>query len=119
MVAVDGVAAARKIKVFAIGAEHVIKLVIEAAEGVGAATIVSFSGVIEHDIQNYFQARGVKGADHLAKFVDLIMFHSSSSVSRFGRTKSDAVVAPEIAELLAGLGVCERTIVFIEFMDRQ
>ena len=43
--------------------------VIDAAEAVGRATIACFSGVIEHDVKNHLDLRGVERPDELAELV--------------------------------------------------
>ena len=40
-------------------------------------------------------------------------------VGRLGRGEGDAVVAPEVAQLLAGQRVDERAVVLVELVDRQ
>ena len=56
MVAIDGVAAAGEVEVIAVRPEHVIKLIVQAAKGIGSAAVVAFAGVVEDDIENDFDA---------------------------------------------------------------
>ena len=72
MVAVDGVAAAGVVAVRAAAVvEHVVDAVFQALEAERRAVLVPFGGVIEHDVENHFDAGLVQGADHLFELDDL------------------------------------------------
>src|SRR5262249_58752294 len=66
MIAVDRVAAAGEVEVLAVRAEHVINLIVQPAEGIGAAAVVPLAGMIEDDIENDLDARFMKCPDHFA-----------------------------------------------------
>ena len=119
VVAVDRVAAAGEVEVAPVRAEHVIELVVEAAEGIGPAAVVAFAGVVEDDVEDDLDAGRVEGPDHLAELVDLAVLGAGGGVGGLGGGEGDAVVAPEIAQPLAGVGIDERAIALVELVDRQ
>ena len=83
------------------GAEHVVELVVEAAEGIGSAAVVPFAGVVEDDVEDDLDAGLVEGADHVAELVDLAVLLAAGGVGGLGRGEGDAVVAPEVPQPFA------------------
>ena len=61
----------------------------------------------------------VEGINHLAEFVPGGVALGVIGVGGLGSTKEDRVITPVIAQLLAGHGIDELTIVFIEFVDGE
>ena len=57
--------------------------------------------------------------DHLAEFFPGGGAFGVDGVGGLGGGVGDGVVAPEVAQWLAGEGVCERAVVFVEFVDGQ
>jgi hypothetical protein len=60
--------------------------------------MIAFGGVVVHDIENHFDAGGVKRLDHLLEFADLTTTFAGAGVFVVWREKADRVVAPIIAE---------------------
>ena len=50
---------------------------------------------------------------------DLAVLRAAGGVGRLRGGEGDAVVAPEVAQLLAGQRVDERAVVLVELVDRQ
>ena len=69
---------------------------------VGAAAVVALAGVVEDDVEDDLDAGGVERADHLAELVDLAVLGDGGGVGRLRGGEGDAVVAPEVAQRLAG-----------------
>lgn len=119
MVAVDGVAATGKVEVIPGGIQKVKDLIVNAPEGSRAPERVSFTGMVENDIQDYFDPRLVEGANHLPEFGDLPVGSSRGSVGRLDSREADRVVTPEIPQRRTGVRIPERTVVFIKLVDGQ
>src|SRR5262245_12995591 len=119
MVAINGVAAPGKVQVIAAGADHVIQLVVQAAEGIGAAAVVALAGVVEDHVEKDLDAGGVERTNHLAKLVDLAVLPGAASVSRLGCGKGDAAISPKIPQRFPRLRVLERAIRLVELMNGQ
>src|SRR5262249_10478321 len=100
-------------------ADQVIDRVVERAEAVGATELGAFAGVIEDVSENDLDAGGVEGANHLAKLDDLVVLDGARGIRGLRRRESDAVVAPEIPQPLAGQRIRERAIVLVELVHRQ
>ena len=119
MVAIERVAAAGVIEITAVGAEHVIKLVVQSAERIGPAAIVAFAGVVEDDVEDHFDPGRVKRLDHVPELADLAMFGDGCGKSGFGCGERDGVVAPKILQPLTRKRVREGAVALVELVDGQ
>ena len=88
MARVERVAAAGGVHVPTPGIEVVVATVVQAAEAEHRAVGACLGGVVEHDVQQYVEARGVQRGDHVAELLDL-----SAGVRG---EEADRVVAPEV-----------------------
>ena len=77
---------------------------------------VTFVGVIEHDIENDFDASLVERLDHIAEFPYMVTGFRTDAITRVWGKIAHGAIAPVIAERLTlelpGFGV-------IEFENRQ
>src|SRR5262249_2019131 len=119
MVAVDRVAAASEVEVVTIAVEQVIELIIQAAKVTGPTLGIALAGVIEDDVEKGLDAGGMEGPHHVAKLVDLPVVGAAGGIGGLGGPKGNAIVAPEIPQLLAGEWVGKRAIVLIELVNWQ
>ena len=119
MVAVDRVAAAGVVEEAALLVEEVIKAVVEPAEVEGRPLVVPFGRVVEDDVEHDLDPGGVERLDHPAELLPGGGVLGVAGIGRLGRAEGDRVVAPEVAELLAGQRVDERAVVLVELVDRQ
>ena len=119
VVAIDGVAAPGKVQITAVRPDHVVEEVVQAAEGVGAAAVVPLAGVVEDDVEIHLDAGRVEGPHRLAELDELAVLRARAGVGRLGRPEGDAVVAPQVAVLLAVGRVDEGTIRLVELVNRQ
>ena len=96
MVAVDRVATARVIFVGAVRVVHVIDLVLQAFEAQRRAFLIPLGGVIEYDVQDHLNTRGVQRADHFFELSHLVAGLVAVHVAAMGREKCERVVAPVV-----------------------
>src|SRR5262245_19610949 len=75
--------------------------------------------MVEDDIKNHFDASAMQGPNHLFEFVDLVELGGTSGITGLRSGKGDAVIAPEIEEPLAGLGIDERAVALVELVNWQ
>ena len=71
MIAVDRVAAATVVTVMLAFAQDVVDLVFQSFERQRRTIFVAFAGVIEHDVQDHFDAGAVQRLDHLLELAHL------------------------------------------------
>src|SRR4029078_4733050 len=102
VIAVESIAAAAEVVVKALRRKHVIGLIVQTAERDGRTVLVAFSRVIEHDVENDFDAVAMQLVDHGFAFVGLEAELSGGSVAGVGGAEGDRVVTPVVAEPLAG-----------------
>ena len=109
MVGIDGVAGARVVLVVAfVVRQRVEDRVINPAETERRPQFVSLRRVIEHHVQDHFDARHVKGPDHFLELQLLLTHASRTAVGSFGRKEGHGIVAPVIPEWLACLRIDAR-----------
>ena len=96
VVAVHRVAAAGVVAVRAVVVEHVVDAVLEALEAERGAGFVAFGRVVEHDVENDFDAGGVQLADHLLELPDLVARLVALHVAAVRREEGHRVVAPVV-----------------------
>mmetsp|Transcript_15555 Transcript_15555/g.39374 ORF Transcript_15555/g.39374 Transcript_15555/m.39374 type:complete len:524 (-) Transcript_15555:346-1917(-) len=76
-------------------ANHVVRLVVEAAEAQDRPVLVTLRGVVEHDVQNHLDALGVQRLDHVLELVAHV--RGVARVARHGCEEADGGVSPEVA----------------------
>ena len=76
VVAVQCITTAAEVEVTAIGREHVISLVVDAAIGDVGTSLVTFCGMVEHHVEDHLDAVGVQP---LHEVLQLIHLHAESS----------------------------------------
>ena len=72
---------------------------------------VAFGGVVVDDVEDHFEAGGVKPGHHLLEFAQAV--GNVRRIARIGRKEADGVVAPVIGQPLL-----EQMAVIDEGMDR-
>ena len=89
--------------VVAIGAaavlQHVVDAVLQALETERGTIFVPFGRVVEHDVENHFDARPVQSPHHLLELADLAARLIADRVAAVGGEKGQRVVAPVIRPL--------------------
>ena len=97
MVSVHRVAAAREVAIKAAAvAHHVIDFVFQTFKAQRRAKFITFRRVVEHDIQNDFDARRVQRLHHLLEFVDLAAGRIAGGVTLVRREKRERIVTPVV-----------------------
>ena len=99
VVAVDRVAAAGVVLVAAVVGQHVIDFVFQALEAERGAVLVALGRVVEHDVENHFDAGGVQLADHLLELPHLVAGRCAFHVAAVRREEGHRVVAPIVRPL--------------------
>ena len=113
MVGVDGVAGARVVLVVAfVVRQRVEDRVIHPAETERRPQFVSLRRVIEHHVQNHFDAGLMKGPDHFLELQLLLAQASRTAVGSFRRKEGHGIVSPVIPERLACLRIAARHLEF-------
>ena len=80
-----------------VGVEPVIAGIIEAAHGQGGAKRITFAGMVQHHIQQYFNACRLQSRYRRADFRP-----AAGSKARIRRTESDGVVTPDVGQAERG-----------------
>ena len=112
MIAVHRVAAAGEVLVRAVVVQHVIDLVLQALEAERGAGFVAFGRVVEHDVENDFDAGGVELADHLFELPHLVARLVAGHVAAVRREEGHGVVAPVVrAARFGAVGLFDRELV--------
>ena len=75
--------------------------------------------MVEHDVQDHLDARGVQGAHHLLELGDLFPHCARAGVAALGREKADRVVAPVVLQRLPRAGIHVRVFQLVELLHRQ
>lgn len=121
MVGVDGVAHAGEILIVArVVGQDVIDTVINPLETERGAKLVALDGVVEDHIQNDLQPGLVQRPDHLLKSDHLLPpLCAEVAVMTFGRKKAKGVVAPVVAQPLAGFRVEAPKLPLVKLVDGQ
>ena len=96
VIAVHRVAAAGVVLVGAVVVEHVVDAVLQALEAERRAVLVAFGRVIEHDVENHFDAGGVQLADHLLELADLVARLVARHVAAMRGEEGHRIVAPVV-----------------------
>ena len=103
MVAVEGVSAACVVVVIVLVAidQVVVVQVIKPTEREGRALMVAFVGVVEHNVQDHFDAGLVQRLHHVAEFGHVLGFARRFAISGVRRKIRHGRIAPEVVQLVA------------------
>ncbi len=98
MLHVERVAAARVVHVVApvVGAQPVVRRVVDAAEAQRRAELVALGGVVVDDVEDHLDPGRVQRLHHRLELVHL----ARRGIAGVGREKADRVVAPVVAQPL-------------------
>ena len=100
MVAVERVAAARVVAIRpAAVLQHVVDLIFQSLEAERRAVLVSFGGVVEHDVENHLDARPMQGQHRLLELADLAAGLAADGIAAMRREKRQRIVAPVVRPL--------------------
>ena len=120
MAGIDGIAGSGKILVVALVVRQRVKdRVIHSAETERRPQLVSLRRMIEHHVQNHFDAGLVKCLDHFLELQLLPAQTCRTAVGSFGRKVRHGIIAPVIFEPLIGLRIPARDRIFIELLHRH
>ena len=120
VVAVHRVAASGVVQVLAgLGIEDVVGRVVDAAKRPGWPVLVALGGVVEHHVEDDFDAGLVHRLDELLEFAHLLAVVTLRRICRVGREKRGWLIAPEIHQRLAREGIDAIGVAFLKFVDRQ
>ena len=103
MVAVEHIAAAAEVVIFAVRRKHIIDIVVNSLKGEERSQLVALGGVVEHNVENNLNAIGFEVANQLLELgaLAVVLVTVNGFVAGIRRKKADSVVAPVIIELLA------------------
>ena len=97
--------------------EDVVAEIVDSLEAEDRSELIALVGMVEHDVQDDFDACFVKRLYHVSKFIELISNFRSDAVARLWSEKTERAVPPEIVERIA---VDEsQNFRFIEVANRQ
>src|SRR6516165_6218088 len=98
MVAVECVSATREVHVILQipWHEEVMSAVIDAAERESWPLLIPFVGVIEHNVQNYFDSGPMQGLYHIAKFPQVATAFRADTKSRLRGEVANRAIPPVI-----------------------
>src|SRR5271168_4594952 len=78
-----------------------MQAIVHSLEAEHRSQMISFIGVIENDIQNYFDPVLVQSFDQVAKFLEVVADFRVHAVCALGSKEADRTVAPIIREGLS------------------
>ena len=117
MVGVDGIASPGIVFVVAfVARQHVEDRVIHPTETERRSQFVSLCRMIEHHVQNHFDAGAVKGPDHFLELQLLLTQTSRVAIGSFGRKERCGIVSPVVPQRLPCLRITARDRSFIELL---
>jgi len=120
VIAVEGVAAARKVLIAAaIAFQHVVNPVFDSPKIEGRPQLIPFRRVIQNDIENHLDPGFVQFPHHGFEFTDLTAGGHARAVGFLGGEKGHGIITPVIAEHFASERVAHHQLVFIEFLHRH
>jgi len=117
VVAVQGVATAGKVEVFIVGTEEIIYRVVYAAKAAGRTLVAAFAAMVEDHVKIHLNPCLVQRPYHCFELFDGVAW--ILGVSGMQGKKGHRIIAPEILQPLAGFGINEDDIVFVEFRYRH
>ena len=117
MVGVDCIASPGIVLVVAfVARQRVEDRVIHPTEAQRRSQFVSLRRMIEHHVQNHFDASLVKGPDHFLEFQLLLPQTSRTAVGSFGRKERYGIVSPVVPQRLTCLRIAARHRSFIKLL---
>ena len=75
--------------------------------------------MIEHDVENEFDAGTMQFPHHGLEFGDLTTAAAAAGIGLLGREKRHGVIAPIVTQALAAQGIGLHHIIFMKFLHRQ
>ncbi len=100
-----------------VGVQPVVDRVVDAPEPHRRSQLVAFARVVEDHVEDHFETRPVKGADHLLELQHLRAVLVDARVRGLGSEEAEGIVAPEVLQALARARVDPRQGVLVEFLD--
>ena len=76
---------------------------------------ISLGRVVQHDVQNDFNACAVKSLDHLSEFQGLPPMRSCDAVGSLRSEEGDRIVAPVVSEFFPGYRIEPLQFIFVKF----
>src|ERR1700733_4157630 len=103
MIAVESVAATRKIKIelHIRRDKKIVDTVVDSLEAVHRPQMISLIGVIEDYVKDDFDPTFVQGLDHVAELFEMFSSLGVDAVRALGRKESNRAIAPVICERLS------------------
>ena len=80
----------------AIRRQHIVNIVVEALKGEAGSPLVSLRRVVEHHIQNTFNAVLVKSADQLFQLGSFLIIFYLCGITGIGCKETDRIIPPII-----------------------
>ena len=93
MVTVQSISTSAKIVVISLWSQHIINLIVKALKAEGFSQLVSFGGMIEYNIKNYFDAIFVELTDQLFQLSSLTVMLRLGSIAGVWRKEVDRIVS--------------------------
>ena len=94
MVTVQSISTSAEIVVISLWSQHIINLIVKALKAEGFSQLVSFGGMIEYNIKNYFDAIFVELTDQLFQLSSLTVMLRLGSIAGVWRKEVDRIVSP-------------------------
>ena len=117
VVTVQRVATTAEVEVIPVGRQHVVRLVVDAPIGDVGTLLVAFGRVVEHDVQDDFDAIGVELLDQVLQLVGLHAEASRGSIRRLGGKEAHIAVAPHVVEHVSVDGRGLAVLKLVELVD--
>ena len=117
IVAVQRVAATAEVIVAAVGLEHVVGLVVDAAIGDGRAVLSTLGSMVEHHVEHDLNAILVQSFHQVLQLVHLHAETSRRGVGGLRCEEADVAVAPQVAKGLSVNGRHELVLKLVKLMD--
>ncbi len=121
VVARERVPAPREVEVLRLVVlEEVVDRVLDPAKRDGGPALVALARVVEDHVEDDLDPGLVHGLDHVAEAGEVLhALPVLGVVAAVRREVADRVVAPEVRQALARVGVDPRVLVLVELVDRQ
>ena len=120
MVPIDRVAASAVVRVVLAFAEDVVDLVLKTFERERGAFLVAFAGVVEDDVEDDFDAGGMKCLDHLLELTHLRARRLVKRVTTVWRKERHRVIAPVVGTFeRVAVNVQNRKLIDRHQLDRR
>ena len=94
MVTVQSISTSAEIVVISLWSQHIINLIVKALKAEGFSQLVSFCGMIEYNIKNYFNAIFVKFTDQFFQLRSLAVMFCLGSITGVRRKEVYGIVSP-------------------------